>query len=102
MKSSITILTLLMLVVVAVEIPSPVHGQMNISPAPQGNPKAVATLAITDADHPCGTVRDAVRLNDGGIRAVCSNGEAYRVFTVQGKVVAMRCSAAAKLGVSGC
>jgi hypothetical protein len=41
-------------------------------------------------------------LKDGSIRAVCSNGEAYRVFTVKGMTVAMKCSAAAKLGVSGC
>jgi hypothetical protein len=78
------------------------HGQAQIGPAPPGPAKAVAATAIRDADHPCGTVFDAIRLDSGGIRATCSNGETYRVFTVQGKVVAMRCSAVAKLGVSGC
>ena len=76
--------------------------QMKVTPAPAGPPKEVALAAIQDADHPCGTVVEAVRTQDGGIRAVCSNGELYRVFTVQGRTVAMRCSAARKLGVSGC
>lgn len=79
-----------------------VHSQTKIGPAPAGSPKTVAAAAIRDADHPCGNVRDAIRLDTGGIRAVCSNGETYRIFTVDGKVVAMRCSAAARLGVSGC
>ena len=81
---------------------SPVYGQAKIGPAPPGDPKSVASAAIREADHPCGRVLDAVRLNTGGIRAVCSNGDAYRVFTVEGKVVAMKCSAAARLGISGC
>ena len=62
----------------------------------------IATTAITDADHPCGVVVNASRLKDGSIRAVCSNGEAYRVSVLQGGLVALRCSAAARLGVSGC
>lgn len=76
--------------------------QMTVGPAPAGPPKSVAAAAIKDADHPCGIVSSATRLDSGGIRAVCSNGEAYRIFTVQGRVVAMRCSAAARIGVSGC
>jgi hypothetical protein len=83
-------------------ISSLAHAQMRVSAAPAGPAKAVALAAIQQADHPCGTVNDAVRTQDGGIRAVCSNGEVYRVFTVQGKTVAMKCSAVVKLGVSGC
>ncbi len=52
------------------------------NPAPQGAPKSIATAAIKDADHPCGAVLDAIRLSDGSIRAVCSNGEAYLVFSL--------------------
>ncbi len=52
------------------------------NPAPQGAPKSIATAAMKNADHPCGTVLDAVRLSDGSIRAVCSNGEAYLVFSL--------------------
>ncbi len=52
------------------------------NPAPQGAPKSIATAAIQDADHPCGAVLDAIRLSDGSIRAVCSNGEAYLVFSL--------------------
>jgi len=88
--------------VVAMGIAPPAHTQITITPAPPGAPKPIAAAAIRDADHPCVTVLVAVRLADGSIRAVCSNGEVYRIFTVQGKVVAMKCSAAAKLGVSGC
>jgi hypothetical protein len=80
----------------------PVYGQIKIEPAPKGEPKGIASAAIKEADHPCGRVLDAIRLNDGSIRAVCSNGEAYRVFIAQGILVAMKCSAAARLGVSGC
>ena len=47
------------------------------NPAPQGAPQSIATAAIKDTDHPCGAV-----LNDGSIRAVCSNGEAYQVFSL--------------------
>ena len=47
------------------------------NPAPQGAPKSIATAAIQDTAHPCGAVLDAIRLSDGSIRAVCSNGEAY-------------------------
>jgi hypothetical protein len=52
------------------------------NPAPQGAPKSIAIAAIKDTDHPCGAVLDAIRLSDGSIRAVCSNGEAYLVFSL--------------------
>ena len=52
------------------------------NPAPQGAPKSIATAAIKDTDHPCGAVLDAIRLSDGSIRAVCSNGEAYLVSSL--------------------
>src|SRR5712692_8519075 len=77
---------------VALTMPSPAHGQIKITPAPPGAPEPIATAAINDADHPCGTVLDAIRLGDGSIRAVCSNGATYRIFDVQGRLVAMKCS----------
>ncbi len=52
------------------------------NPAPQEAPKSIATAAMKDSDHPCGAVLDAIRLSDGSIRAVCSNGEAYLVFSL--------------------
>jgi hypothetical protein len=51
------------------------------NPSPQGAPKSIATAAIKDTEHPCGAVLDAIRLSDGSIRAVCSTGEAYLVFS---------------------
>lgn len=81
---------------------APVHGQVAIGAAPLGEPKIVAASAIRDAGHPCGKVLSAVRRSEGDVRAVCSNGETYRIFTVKGEAIAMRCSAAAKIGVTGC
>lgn len=52
------------------------------NPAPQGVPKSIATAAMKDSNYPCGAVLDATRLSDGSIRAVCSNGEAYLVFSL--------------------
>ena len=62
----------------------------------------LATAVISDAGHPCGIVITAINLPSGSIRATCSNGESYRVFALEGKMVAMRCSAVKKLGVDGC
>lgn len=73
-----------------------------IGPAPSGDPKAVASRAIADAEHPCPKVKAATRNSDGSVSAVCSNKEDYRVFSIDGKAITMRCSAARKMGVSGC
>jgi len=79
------------------------HAQLPATgPAPAGKPETVALAAIKAAEHPCPKVVSAERLKDGAVRAVCSNGESFRVFGFQGEVVAMNCSAARKLGVAGC
>lgn len=62
----------------------------------------IASRAIREAEHPCGTVAAAVRLSDGSVRAVCSNGEVYRVMTLRGELIAMKCSAAERMGIKGC
>jgi hypothetical protein len=60
----------------------------------------IATMAIRDADHPCGTVTSAVRSPRGtGIWALCSNGERYGIIEIQGKTLAMRCSALKAMGI---
>jgi hypothetical protein len=64
--------------------------------------RAIAASAISAAGHPCGTVTSAARTPSGGIRAVCSNGDTYRIVEVQGKTLAMRCSAVKAIGVEGC
>lgn len=77
-------------------------------PAPGGIPKTVASAAIAEAGHACGAVRDALRVPpDGSIVATCSNGERFRVFTIADQedkdvTVALKCSAAEKLGVQAC
>lgn len=62
----------------------------------------LAARVIREAEHPCGTVAAAVRLSDGSVRAVCSNSEIYRVMSVRGEWIALKCSAAQRLGVQGC
>jgi hypothetical protein len=79
---------------------------IRVLPASPGDPKKVATTVIREAEHPCPNVTSARRVDDESIVAKCSNGEGYRVFTVQkpdGRMleVALRCSEARKLGVRG-
>jgi hypothetical protein len=79
---------------------------LETAPAPAGKALVVARKVIGDNfdKSDCPAVTKASRLKDGSIRATCSNGEAFRIFTVVElhKAVAMRCSAAEKIGVPGC
>lgn len=90
--------------VVSLILAIPAAGAIHSLPAPAGNATSVSWSAIKEAGHPCGGVAKASRMADGSIRAQCKNGEWYRVARIQGVsgVVAMRCSAAAAMGVSGC
>ncbi len=69
---------------------------------PASEEMQIAIRAIRDADHPCPAVVGAQRVSDGSVRAVCTNGEIYRVSRLQGKYIAMRCSAAERMGITGC
>ena len=73
-----------------------------IGAAPTGDAAAVAAKVIKDAEHPCPKVTSASRVADGSITAKCSNGETYRVMTVQKQPVAMNCNAAKAFGIKGC
>lgn len=70
-------------------------------PAPEGDATVVAQKSIRDNfdENDCPLVVEARRFGDGSIRALCNNGETYRVF---GSHYAMRCSAVAALGIHGC
>ena len=70
-------------------------------PASDGDPKVVArSVILKDFDPPdCPSVARAARLEDGSIIAVCSNGESFRIFAVQEKQLALRCSVADHLGI---
>lgn len=92
----------LLVTVLSLIAPTRAVGQAAIGAAPLCDPKTVAMAAIRDAGHPCGKVVSAARRSEGDVRAVCSNGETYRIFTIKGEAMAMRCSAAAKIGVTGC
>ena len=64
----------------------------------------VLPAPIREAGHPCPRVVGAKRLGDGGIRALCSNGETYRISKLREipDTVAMKCSAATAMGIYGC
>ncbi len=72
--------------------------------APAGNAVAVAQRIIrANFDRSiCPRVTRAERLDGGSIRATCSNGETFRAFEIDGRPVALRCSAAARQGIRGC
>jgi len=75
-------------------------------PAPPGDAAEVALRAIREAEHPCPKLTRASRLPDQTIVAVCTNRENYRIFSIRNKAgrvmdLAMKCSAAKKLGISG-
>lgn len=78
--------------------------QVTTGPAPAGDAAKVALQMLREAEHPCPRITKATRGRQGDIYAMCSNGEDYRLFTVTSrergtKPLAMRCSAARKLGV---
>lgn len=72
---------------------------VSVGPAPSGNAKDVATRVLREAEHPCPKVTSATRAQDGSIKAYCSNREDYLIASLNGATVALRCSAARKLGV---
>jgi hypothetical protein len=62
----------------------------NILPAPEGDPSAVAREALHYANSPCPKIENARRFDsDGSLVARCSNGSAYRIFSVEGLTHAM-------------
>jgi hypothetical protein len=74
----------------------------NVGPAPAGEPREVARRVITENEHPCPKVKRAFCDQWGAISAIRSNGEDYRVMSVRGKPIAMRCSVVRQLGINGC
>lgn len=79
-------------------------GAATLGSAPEGDPVKVAAKVIhKNFDRAaCPKVVLATRLDDGGLRAQCSNGELFRVFTLNGKAFGLRCSAAEAIGITGC
>jgi HIRAN domain len=75
-----------------------------VGSAPKGKEKVVALKIIQENFEPltCSKIVAATRLEDGSIKAKCNTQEEFRIFSIQGKVVAMRCSALKKLGIQGC
>jgi tetratricopeptide (TPR) repeat protein len=76
--------------------------QLSVEPAPDGDPKVVAAAVISLTFDPpyCPSVARASRLDDGSIKAACSNGQIFWIFAIQDKPFALRCSIIESLGVS--
>ncbi len=55
---------------------------------------AVAAQAISRAGESCPGLASAIRLGDGSIEATCTNGERYRIATVNGVELSLQCSRA--------
>lgn len=82
---------------------SPSTAQISMGPAPEGKAAAVAQVVIHDNfdKQVCPKVAVAQRFPDGTISAICNNDEKFRVFYMESVGnVALRCSAAAKLGIT--
>jgi tetratricopeptide (TPR) repeat protein len=82
-------------------IPS-LAAHLSVEPAPDGDPKVVAAAVISLTFDPpyCPSVVRASRLDDGSIKAACSNGEIFWIFAIRNKPLAVRCSIAESVGVS--
>ncbi|WP_428673651.1 DUF4236 domain-containing protein [Reyranella sp.] len=63
---------------------------------------ALVLRVLRDTAHPCPILVRAVRVSDGSLRALCTNGEIYRLAQARGEWLAIRCSAAERMGVKGC
>lgn len=71
-------------------------------PAPAGNAATVAQKIILDnfEKKDCPLITSATRGADGSIKASCSNGESFWVFSLRDHGnIAMRCSAFEKMGM---
>jgi hypothetical protein len=101
-----TRLRLVMKVVLLVSTTAANAQSFQTLPAPPGEAADVALRVIREAEHPCPRISRASRLADQTIIAVCTNRESYRVFSIRNKAgrvmdLAMKCSAAKKIGISG-
>lgn len=102
-------LTLVLVIAIVVGVGTLLESRRSPEPTRHGDPlpppirlDAMARAAIRDAGHPCGGLVSSALMSDGSVRATCTNGETYRVSLRGGTLVAMRCSAAARLGITGC
>jgi hypothetical protein len=75
---------------------------LTFGPAPEGDPSKIAVKMIANAGHPCPILTSAIRLSDYSIQASCANGEVYRITAIDGVNFALRCSIAARTGITGC
>lgn len=82
----------------------PINAQVQVGPAPNGDAAVIALRVILENFDPpdCPKIQSAYRMHDGGIHAVCTNQEIFRVFSVNGQDIAMRCSALRRMGISAC
>lgn len=104
MTHTATLATVLALLAASPFAAASAQAQPSIGAAPPGNPVTIAQRAIhaNFERSVCEHVTRAERLPNGSIHGTCNTGEVFRVFEIGGRVVAMRCAAAARYGVEGC
>jgi hypothetical protein len=73
-----------------------------VNPAPSGDPLEIASDALAQAKSSCGKVIKATRFKDGVVEAICSSGDRYLVFTLNGITMTKRCTFATTLGIHDC
>ena len=74
--------------------PSNAGTVVRLGPAPPGDPLAVAFPIVREKQPgTCPAIHQAVRIFDGSIRAVCSDGTVIRIHTIRDttQTVALRC-----------
>lgn len=77
----------------------------SVGPAPAGDPAEVALPIIRERQPGiCPAIQQAVRIFDGSIRAVCTDGNVVRIMSLRetGHVLALRCIPPADGSVSLC
>ena len=104
MIRTVTLATVLALLAAGPIATARAQAPPSIGAAPAGNPVTIAQRAIhaNFERSVCDHVTQAQRLPNGSIHSTCDTGEVFRVFEIGGRVVAMRCAAAARYGVEGC
>ena len=104
MNHAATLATVLALIAAGPIAAARAQAPPSIGAAPPGNPVSIAQRVIhaNFERSVCEHVTEARRLPNGSIHSICNTGEVFRVFEIGGRVVAMRCAAAARYGVEGC
>jgi len=77
-------------------------GRLELGAVRPGEPLVLAAQAMSRTGQSCRHLASAVRLEDGSIQAMCTDGEKYRITTVNGVEISLNCSRARAMGITNC